>query len=238
MTSIETRYSDGDYLRHNPEWDRYDAPWKAAHVAAILTQNGIAPASLCEIGCGSGDVLAHLRRSFPAARLIGTDISPQAGGFWQQHAGAATDIEFRLGAFHEVNREAHEVILLLDVIEHMRDPFSFLEQVRAAAAHFVLHIPLDLSASAVARRAPLLNVRRNVGHIHYFTKDLALEMLAETGYQVVAWHYTGASLRSPQRSLKTRLAGIPRRILYALDRDLGVRILGGDTLLVLARPAQ
>ena len=125
---------------------------------------------------------------------------------------------------------------MLDVFEHIRDPFSFLENSRRHATHFVFHVPLDLSASAIVRGYPLINARKKVGHLHYYTKDLALSTLFETGYEVLDWRYTGASLNSPNRSLKTRLAAMPRRIAYAVNKDFGVRLLGGETLLVLAKP--
>lgn len=35
---------------------------------------------------------------------------------------------------------------------------------------------------------------------------------------------------------KTRLAGLLRRLVYAVNRDIGARLLGGETLMVLARP--
>jgi hypothetical protein len=82
----------------------------------------------------------------------------------------------------------------------------------------------------------LINVRKKVGHLHYYTKDLALSILLDTGYEVLDWRYTGASLNSPKRSLKTRLAALPRLIAYKVNKDFGVRLLGGETLLVLAKP--
>jgi hypothetical protein len=36
--------------------------------------------------------------------------------------------------------------------------------------------------------------------------------------------------------LKTRLVALPRRIAYAVNKDFDVRLLGGETLLVLAKP--
>ncbi|MDZ7615898.1 MAG: methyltransferase type 12 protein, partial [Patescibacteria group bacterium] len=54
------------------------------------------------------------------------------------------------------------------------------------------------------------------------------------GYRIVEWRYTGASLNCPHRSLKTRLAGIPRRIAHCIHKDWAVRLFGGETLLVLA----
>ena len=234
---IEARYVHGDYLHNNPQWHSEHAPWKAALVARLLSKNGIQPAEICEIGCGSGAVLLSLRKHLPKTRLVGFDISPQVSQFWEQHAASGANIEFQRGSFDEIGERRFDVLLMLDVFEHVRDPFTFLEQARRCAAHFVFLIPLDLSASAVARGRPLLDARRIVGHLHYYTKDLALAVLADGGYEIVHWRYTGASLHMPSRSLKTQLASLPRRILYALNRDLAVRLVGGDSLLVLARPA-
>ena len=57
----------------------------------------------------------------------------------------------------------------------------------------------------------------------------------ESGYDVIDARYTGAAFSAPQRGWRTRLAALPRRLLYAIDRDLGARVLGGETLMVLAR---
>jgi hypothetical protein len=237
MAEVETRYLGGNYLEQNPGWHREEAPWKAANVAAMLAQHRIEPTTMCEIGCGSGEVLVHLQQRLPRTRISGYDISPQAQSFWQQVPPAEPPIQFVLGNFHELNKTRYDVLLMLDVFEHVRDPFTFLERSREFAQHFVFHIPLDLSASSVARRAPLLDARRRVGHLHYYTKDLALETLTDSGYEIVHWRYTGASLSSPGRTWKSKAASVPRRLLFALNRDLGVRLLGGDTLLVLARAA-
>lgn len=235
MSIVESRYHDASYLANNPDWDRKDCPWKADLVRAVLSDFKLLPSSVCEVGCGSGDVLVHLRRHYPATAFYGYDISPQAAVFWRDHE--QYDIHFRQGDFFELNHEVYDVILMLDVIEHLRDPFTFLERFRSTASYFVFHIPLDLSAGTVLRGQPLMSVRSKVGHIHYFTKDLAILTLLDAGYEVLDWRYTGASLNMPNRSLKTLFAALPRRIAYALNKDLGVRLLGGETLLVLAKPS-
>jgi hypothetical protein len=124
---------------------------------------------------------------------------------------------------------------MLDVFEHVRDPFTFLEESKQFSDYFIFHIPLDLSAFSVLRGSPLMNVRKKVGHLHFYTKDLALETLHECGYELIQWRYTGASLNSPNRRLKTKIASIPRKLFYAINKDFGVRLFGGETLLVLAR---
>jgi SAM-dependent methyltransferase len=235
VNTLESRYYDGTYLAENPDWDSADASWKAGLVTSILAGHAISPSTVCEVGCGSGDVLVHLARAMPVARMTGYDISPQAAQFWDRCENHPEALKFRLGDFHEINQDSFDVLLMLDVFEHVRDPFSFLEKSRAHATYFVFHIPLDLSASSVARGSPLTDVRNKVGHLHYYTKDLALATLSDTGYEIIDWRYTGAGLRAPNRTLRTRLAALPRRIVYALNPDFAVRLLGGETLLVLAR---
>jgi len=40
---METIYTDGTYLRNNPDWHVDDSPWKAKHVARMLDRHGIVP---------------------------------------------------------------------------------------------------------------------------------------------------------------------------------------------------
>jgi len=235
--SIESRYYDARYLESNPNWDRDDAPWKTLHVLKILKDHNIAFKRVCELGCGSGDILDAILNKLPSVTAVGYDISPHLKKFWEEHS-ENKNLQFILGDFNQINSEIFDLILMLDVFEHVRDPFTFLEDASRFARFFVFHIPLDITVVTVARGYPLLDSRRKVGHIHYYTKDTALATLNETGYEVIEWRYTGASLSSPNRSLLTRLIAPLRRFFYFLNRDLAVRVIGGDTLLVLARPAK
>lgn len=228
------RYFNGDYAQKNPDWDSADAPWKAALVAKLLKEHGCQTTSLVEIGCGSGAVLAALRPMFPDSSLAGFDIAPDAQRFWPQAAGGG--IRFVLGDYLAMQEPVAEVVLVLDVLEHLGNPWEFLARLRDRSKLAVFHIPLDLSSSSVLRERPLLHVREKVGHLHYFTRGLALAMLDECGWEVLEARYTGAAFTAPKRSLKTRLAGIARRAAFRLLGHAGVRLLGGETLIVLARP--
>ena len=228
------RYLNGDYAEKNPDWDSADAPWKASKVCQLLHEYGCRPASLVEIGCGSGAVLASLRASFPYTAMAGFDIAPGAQRFWPQRS--TEEIRFALGDYLEMDEPVPDVVLVLDVLEHLGNPWEFLARLRGRCKLAVFHIPLDLSAASVLREVPLLSVREKVGHLHYFTKGLALSMLDECGFEVIEAHYTRAAFTAPQRGFKTRLAGLLRRLTFAAFGDAGVRLLGGETLIVLARP--
>ncbi len=235
MAKPYERYQSGDYLASNPTWDQEDSAWKAEEVLKLFQRNHLAPDSVVDVGCGAGGVLAWLHDALPNIRYSGFEIAPDASRFWARHE--ARKIAFVVADFLATRDTRFDVLLLLDVLEHVADPFAFLAALRGRSGHYVFHIPLDLSALSVVRETPLLAVRHKVGHIHYFTKGLALSLLQECGFQVTDWYYTGASFTAPQLSWKTRLARIPRRVAYAINRDWGVRLLGGDTLMVLATDA-
>lgn len=228
------RYLNGDYAEKNPDWDCADAPWKAQEIYKILRDHQIKADSIAEVGCGSGAVLASLRAHYPHARMEGYDIAPDAQRLWS--APSNNGIFFTLGDYLQLETEVPDVLLIVDVLEHLGNPWDFLARLRDRARIVVCHIPLDLSAMSVARERPLLHVRNKVGHLHYFTRNLAVALLQESGYEVMEARYTNASLYAPQRSLKTRLAGYLRRLVYGANKDLGVRLLGGETLMLLARP--
>jgi len=231
---VTRRYIDGDYAQQNPDWDTADSPWKALQVLQLLKRHQLSPASVIEVGCGAGGVLSALRREWPQTTMEGFDIAPGLPALWQQRQ--SDNIRFTLGDYMEADRPTPELTLVLDVLEHLGDPFTFLERLRERASWTALHIPLDLSAISVVRESPLLHVRHKVGHLHYFTRGLAIAMLEECGWEVVEARYTRAALTAPNKGLATRVAGLVRVAGHMLLGHAGVRLLGGETLLVLARP--
>jgi SAM-dependent methyltransferase len=225
-------YADGTYLRNNPDWHTDDSPWKARHIHALLERNGCAPRTVCEVGCGAGEILRNLAKLMaPGTRFHGYEISPDAYRLCEGKSGGA--FEFRLGNLLEEDRY-FDLAMAIDVFEHVEDYFAFLRKLRTKARYKVFHIPLDLSALSVARGTPLTHMWRSVGHIHQFTRETALAALQDTGYKVLDHCYTSGRTELGNLGWKTRLLKGPRRLLHALAPDLAVRLLGGYSLLVLA----
>ncbi|MFV2039860.1 MAG: class I SAM-dependent methyltransferase, partial [Acidimicrobiales bacterium] len=234
MTGI---YRDGSYLDQNPDWHEGDAKWKADQIEELFRRNGLAPRSVVEIGCGAGGILRELAmRSNPNCAYAGYEISEQAYQLCtrQPTRGVTYHHGDLLAAPPDVT---FDVSLAIDVFEHVDDYIGFLRALHGRARQHVFHIPLDLSVQTVLRSSPILKGRSLVGHLHYFTKETALATLTDTGYEVVDHFYTGSSLDAPNRRLRPRLIKFPRRVAFRLNRDLTVRVLGGWSLLVLARTA-
>lgn len=229
------RYASGSYLETNPGWHVEDSAWKAAQVQAILTRHSIAPRTVCEVGCGAGEVLWQLRgRLDPATSFVGYDISPQA---YELASARTTDrLRFVLGDLAaEPDDVAFDALLILDVIEHLEDPFAFLRAMRRRAEHVVLHIPLDMTVQAIARNLLMTSSREPLGHLHYFQKETALATLAETGYEIVDWVYTASTFVQPPENARARIIQALRKAMFRVAPDVTQRLIGGWSLLVLAR---
>lgn len=227
-------YQDGTYFDNNPRWHEEDSPWKAKQILKMLKKNSLDPKTICEVGCGAGEILNQLSHMDGGSReYFGYDISPQA--FELCHRKARTNLSFKLMDLLKDEAAHFDVVMAIDVFEHVEDYFGFLRKLREKAEYKIFHIPLDLSVQTVLRAAPILMVRKKVGHIQYFTKETALETLRDTGYTIIDTFYTGGALELPNRGWKAGLLKIPRRMAFALHQDLAVRLLGGYSLLVLAK---
>lgn len=231
---MEQIYTSGDYLDRNPNWHVEESPWKAQQVIRILLQNHIDPKTICEVGCGAGEVLKQLQKYMSDNCLFwGYDISPQA--FELSKAKANDRLKFQLADIRKGKDIFFDIILVMDVIEHLEDYYSFLRDIKPIGHFKILHIPLDLSVQTVLRSHGLSQVRRTYGHLHYFTKKIALQMLADVGYDVIDYCYTARALEIPSEQIKRNLMNVPRKLLSAVDKDLAARILGGWSLLALAQ---
>ena len=230
---LEEIYTSGEYLEKNPTWHVEESPWKAKQIMRMLTQNHLAPVTICEVGCGAGEVLKQLQQEMaPTCTFWGYEISPQA--FEMSKSRANERLHFKLADLRQEEGAFSDLILILDVIEHVEDYFSFLRDLKSKSQYKLIHLPLDLSVQSLLRPHGLLDVRRAHGHIHYFTKNIALETLQDVGYEIVDWFYAPRSIGLANNIIKKLL--IPPRVLfYSIRKDLAVRTLGGYSLLVLAK---
>lgn len=222
-------YGTGEYLKNNSTWHTEDSPWKASNIEAILKANAIRFDTVVEVGCGAGQILAELHTKFPQTSFFGYDISKDVQRFW---FNLPSGISVKCDNFLE-QKAAYDVLLLIDVFEHVSDYLGFLKKLLPRAQYHVFHVPLELSAQGILRDIPL-KTRKEVGHLHYFTKSTALATLIDCGYEIIDYRYTNAAIDRPS-SRKARILNLVRKPLFNLAPDLTVRLLGGWSLIVLAK---
>jgi cyclopropane fatty-acyl-phospholipid synthase-like methyltransferase len=229
---MQDMYQSQAYAELNPTWHEEDAPWKARQIEAILRKSGLDLTSICEVGCGTGEILLTLAKAFPSAAFTGYEISSHA---YERAKRKETDrVRFAFGDFLEMETEVYDLVILADVIEHVEDYIKFIKALKTRSRYKVFHIPLDLSVQSVLRGWPIMGLRKDVGHLHYFFKDTALATLKDCGYTIVDYRYTASRLELPNQAFTSRLMRLPRQVLHSLSPDFAVRLLGGYSLLVLA----
>jgi SAM-dependent methyltransferase len=215
-------YTDGTYASYNKDWGQEESPWKAQHILRAIRHSNLQPKTVAEIGCGAGNVLASLKQHVEA-EFLGYDISPYA----IQMANAHKGITFELGGVEKMGRS--DLVLGIDIIEHIEDCFGFLRELRQKGEWHIFHIPLDMNFWSIITGQIMRN-RKKVGHLHYFTKDTALALLAECGYTVCNVFYTGDIERLPSRPNVWW-----RKALYSVSPDFCAKFAGCYNIMVTCR---
>jgi SAM-dependent methyltransferase len=236
VSSVESRYTSGEYIERHKSWHIEDSQWKADRIYGILKRNNVQSNVIADIGCGAGGILHELAlKDQFALTFKGFDISPQAIELAKKRE--SKNVMFYCKDLMDENeRDIADVLLVIDVFEHVKDYINFLSRCKNLAKFKVYHIPLDIHVSSVVRDS-FNNLRRELGHLHYFTANSAIATLEDTGHEIVDQVYTdgafGLSRQHP--SIKRTIGNIPRRLLSLCSVPLTARFLGGYSLLVLAK---
>ena len=229
-------YINGEYFENNPTWDVEDSPWKAKIINSIMERNRIAVNELVEVGCGAGGILTSLAEKNPQIRTLrGYDISPQAIRLAEKRKSER--IDFYLGDFVNDNLPANaDVILVIDVLEHVSDYYGFLQKLKDRASYFIFHIPLDLSCRTILKPHVMLQQRQTVGHLHYFSEEMIWWFLKDSGFRVIDWEYT-KPITDTRRSVsfKQSVKKKLRNFSYNINKKITVKLWGDYSLLILAQ---
>lgn len=160
---------------------------------------------ILDFGCGAGETLRWLRQVYPAAETTGVDANRALAERLQRNADRAIFIEPHdrlpadLGAF--------DLILALDVLEHLADPLAMLRQLvgqLAPGGTVIVSVPNVAHYSVVM---PLLMRRRfayqDAGildrtHLRFFVEDTALALMNDAGLVVDAGVVNGLQRRRNQ----------------------------------------
>jgi len=240
--STESFYTSGEYWRSRlTSSSDYKVPLalRALAAANIELKPGLKAA---EIGCGNGAFLFPLARAldakFRAFTLCGFDISPLAIERATEMARESGDnrISFHLGSAANV-KDRFDVVFLMDVVEHVTDPYEFLESTRAVAPLVVLHLPIEQSVAHNLLHK-LTQSYNTYHHVHFFSRESMRLLLWETGFEILALRFTAASpeILHSQGDVVTKLFREIRYCSYRFSPYLSSVLFGGSVMIVM-RPA-
>ncbi len=222
-------YASGEYLKKHPTWQAEDSEWKAEQILKMVNNHNLTPKTICEVGCGAGEILRQLQVNMAEdCTFVGYEISSQAFELCKGHANKR--LRFEIKDITQAD-DSFDLLLFIDIIEHIEDYLRFLRNVRTKGRYKIFHIPLEFTATGALRRWPQATWD-DLGHIHYFIKDTALRSLRDAGYTIIDCFYTlGSDNPSSQTPLILKFL---RKVIFPISSDLSVRLFGGCELLVLA----
>jgi len=222
---------NGEYLKTNPTWHVEFSPWKAENIHRFMNRNHLAPKTICEVGCGAGEVLRQLQSKLsPDCRFWGFDVSPQAIEMARSRENAS--LRFGVADFGEMYSPRFDLLLMLEVVDHVEDYLGFLRMLKPRGDLKIFSFSLDISVQSALREGAFAQRRGLHHHLHHFSKETALSVLKETGYEILDYMYPPPP---PARTSMQKLAKPLRSLSFALNPDLSVRFFGGHSLLILAR---
>ncbi|MEO5644603.1 MAG: class I SAM-dependent methyltransferase [Bacteroidia bacterium] len=224
-------YNDETYLKNNPTWHEEGALFKTEKIISLLKRHSIPLKTICEIGCGSGEILVQLEKRLPAEiQFTGLDISKDAMAIAKKKE--TQKIKFELKDIAQ-ETSVFDLLLVIDVIEHIDNYFQFLDTINSKGNYTLFHIPLDMSVWTLYREKMLIESKNRVGHIHNFTEDFILSILADHGFQPVDKMYTEPVFESS--SFKQKIANAIRKFLFFFNEKFATKFMGGYSVLVLCK---
>lgn len=174
-----------DQIDAEAEWLRRGAVEKVNSIERLLKARGIRPATLLELGCGTGAVIVECQKRGLAQRYIAADYSDEAIQYLTRHAPdietICTDITVP-GAFHE----PVDVVILSHVLEHLEAPAAFLRSLRRIEfSYLIAEVPLeDLFAGKL--KSWLWDRTCNTsGHVQFFTAPSFTRLLTSNNLSVL-----------------------------------------------------
>lgn len=136
------------------------------------------PRSVLEVGCGEGCQLRKVADALPGLRLVGFDLpSPTLASRWEgldaeMVCGSGTSLPFRDASF--------DLVLALEMLEHVSDPDRVLAEIaRVAARTVVFSVPWEPAwrLGNMARGRYLRTFGNTPGHLQHFSRSSFLRLV-------------------------------------------------------------
>ncbi|TMH28851.1 MAG: class I SAM-dependent methyltransferase [Betaproteobacteria bacterium] len=210
----------------------FDPQYHQSARAEVVSFLNDPPGVVLDVGCGGGATGKLIKEKFPGTRVIGIELNPHAA----DHARRVID-DVICESVDTVDLPQLlpdiriDTVLLLDVLEHLYDPWRTLVRLRrwlTAGARVLASVPnirnlsnLDELAAGRWEYAP--NGVLDVTHLRFFTRSTLKRMFEETGFSVVHME----PLTQPLSIDRHILARAPGRIVA---RNITLRFRDFDDL--------
>jgi len=155
------------------------------------------PATVFEIGCGAGGILAHFKRR--GSRVVGCDYGDEYVQF-----GRSMGVPLEIGGVESLVRHGRaDLVILCHVIEHFRDPIAELQRLKDVLKPdglVYVEVPGILSIRATYGDVALFLQNAHVWHFCLATLDYVMSLARferVAGNEMIQAVYRLAPMREP-----------------------------------------
>lgn len=178
------------HLAADPGFDPQYHQNPRVEIASFLND---APGVVLDVGCGGGATGRLVKEKFPGTRVIGIELNPHAAEYARR---SLDDVICANIDDVDLARHVGEVtigtVLLLDVLEHLYDPWRALLRIRswlAPGTRVLASVPnirnlANLDELAAGRWEYGPHGVLDITHIRFFTRETLQRLFEETGYAV------------------------------------------------------
>ena len=145
-------------------------------------------ARVLDVGCATGEILAEAQRR--GADVVGVDVSEWAAETARRRHGIRVMVG-TLESFGEVLGK-FDVILALEVIEHVESPRAFLRQLSGrltSGGHAMISTPNYRCARRLGER--WRGFQSSFEHLYFFSDEVLSRMAGVAGLRELAWYTDG-----------------------------------------------
>jgi 2-polyprenyl-3-methyl-5-hydroxy-6-metoxy-1,4-benzoquinol methylase len=176
----------GDDVPYDPQY--HDNP--RVEIAGFIQEG---PRLVLDVGCGGGATGRIIKQKFPGARVVGIESNPRAAERAQEFLDDVICAPIDTAQVLERLKGARaDLVLLLDVLEHLYDPWRSLLRVRewlAPGTRVLASVPnvrnlVTLDSLAAGRWEYEPNGVLDITHLRFFTRASLRELFEETGYTI------------------------------------------------------
>lgn len=173
----------------------FDADYHQARRKEIASFFDAPPGVVVDVGCGAGATGRLLKEKFPGTRVIGVERNVHAAAIAREHFDAVLGGDLMsIRPDEALKGEPIGALLLLDVLEHMVDPWRALLHLRTwigPETRVLASVPNIRNLQTLEHIASGsfdydIHGVLDVTHLRFFTRASLQRMFEETGYRVVA----------------------------------------------------
>lgn len=164
-------------------------------VVQVITNNKLSTGKVLEIGCAGGATGKELKNKLPVQYYVGIDISPEAANLAKNHLDrviVANIEETDLASEHGLKHDEFDLLLALDVLEHLYNPWDTLSELSSyvkPGGYVVVSLPNIQNITIVQELIKGNWQYQDAGildatHLRFFTLETAKKMFSGAGLSI------------------------------------------------------